>query len=197
MSTVPLLRTERLILRGWRPEDRAPFAEMNADPLVVAHLQGALTRQDSDSFVERIEAQWRDHGWGLWAVEAPKVAPFIGYVGLWPAPFLEGGTKLEIGWRIASAHWGRGYVTEAAREVLRFAFEVLELPEICSFTVPQNERSLRVMERIGMSRDPTGDFDHPRVDRGRYPQLVRHVLYRIGRDEWRAQVSPSSANAPS
>lgn len=197
MTDVPALRTDRLLLRGWRREDRAPFAALNADPRVVAHLQGALSVEDSDAFVDRIEAQWRDHGWGLWAVEVPDAARFIGYVGLWPAPFLERDTPLEIGWRLASAHWGHGYATEAARAVLRFAFEELDLPEVYSFTVPQNERSLQVMERIGMSRDASGDFDHPRVDPGQYPELVRHVLYRIGRDKWLAQASPSSPNGAS
>jgi RimJ/RimL family protein N-acetyltransferase len=167
---------------------------MNADPRVVAHLQGPLSRQDSEAFVDRIEAQWRDHGWGLWAMELLEGETFIGYVGLWPAPFLERDTRLEIGWRLACEHWGHGYVTEAARAVLRFAFESLRLPEVYSFTVPQNERSWRVMERIGMSRDPEGDFDHPRVDPERYPQLMRHVLYRITRAEWQTQSSPSSAN---
>lgn len=197
MSQVPVLRTDRLVLRGWREADREPFAAMNADRQVVAHLAGPLTREESDAFVDRIEAQWRDYGWGLWAIELADGAPFIGYVGLWPAPFLDRDPPLEIGWRLASAHWGRGYVTQAARAALRFAFEVLRLPRVHSFTVPQNERSWRVMERIGMSRVPDGDFDHPRVDPQRHPHLVRHVLYTIERAEWEAQVSPSSPNAAS
>jgi RimJ/RimL family protein N-acetyltransferase len=175
--------TKRLILRRWRDEDRAPFAAMNADPAVVEHLQGPLTRERSDDFVERIESHWDEHGWGLWAVEVPGVAPFIGYVGLWPAEYVRPG-MVEVGWRLAREHWGRGYATEAAREALRFGFEEVGLDEIVSFTVPQNTRSRAVMERIGLVRDPAGDFEHPRVDAARYPRLVPHVLYRLDRDGW-------------
>jgi RimJ/RimL family protein N-acetyltransferase len=179
-------RTERLILRRWRDADREPFAAMNADPEVVEHLQGPLSRERSDAFVDRIETHWETHGWGLWAVEVPAVAPFIGYVGLWPADYVEPG-MVEVGWRLARRHWGNGYVTEAAREALRFGFVDVGLPEIVSFTVPQNERSWRVMERIGLIRDLSGDFDHPRVDAAAYPHLVRHVLYRLSREDWRAR----------
>lgn len=197
MSQTPVLRTARLVLRSWRDEDRAPFAVMNADPQVVAHLQGPLSRADSDAFVDRILAQWRDHGWGLWALDLADAGEFLGYVGLWPAPFLDRDPPIEIGWRLASAHWGNGYATEAARAVLGFAFEELRLPRVHSFTVPGNERSWRVMERIGMSRVADGDFDHPRVDPMRYPRLVRHVLYVLERTDWEAQASPSSPNAAS
>jgi RimJ/RimL family protein N-acetyltransferase len=179
-----VIPTERLLLRRWHDEDREPFAAMNADRAVVEHLQGPLTRERSDDFVDRIEAHWDEHGWGLWAVEVPGSAPFVGYVGLWPAEYLEPG-MIEVGWRLAREHWGHGYATEAARESLRFGFEDAGLAEIVSFTVPQNTRSRAVMERIGLVRDPDGDFDHPRVDAARYPQLVRHVFYRLGRDAWR------------
>jgi RimJ/RimL family protein N-acetyltransferase len=179
-----VIRTERLLLRRWRDDDRAPFAAMNADPDVVEHLQGPMSRERSDDFIDRIESHWEEHGWGLWAAEVPGTVPFIGYVGLWPADYLVPG-MVEVGWRLARAHWGNGYATEAAREALRFGFTEVGLAEIVSFTVPQNERSWRVMERIGLVRDPAGDFDHPRVDPVAYPHLVRHVLYRLGRETWR------------
>ena len=102
----------------------------------------------------------------------PGVAPFVGYVGLWPADYLADG-MVEVGWRLAAAHWGNGYATEAAHEALRVGFEEVGLDEIVSFTVPQNVRSRRVMERIGLRRDAAGDFDHPRVDPVAYPHLVR------------------------
>jgi RimJ/RimL family protein N-acetyltransferase len=159
---------------------------MNADPAVTEHLQGTMTRDRSDAFIDRIEAWWDDHGWGLWAVEVPGVAPFIGYVGLWAADYVTGAPMVEVGWRLAREHWGHGYVTEAARAALRFGFEEVGLDEIVSFTVPQNERSWRVMERIGLQRHPAGDFDHPRVDAAAYPQLVRHVFYRLDRNTWLA-----------
>ena len=178
-----MIRTERLLLRRWRESDREPFAAMNVDPGVVEHLRGPMSRERSDDFVDRIERHWDEHGWGLWAVEVVDVAPFIGYVGLWPAGYVVEG-MVEVGWRLANEQWGHGYATEAAREALRFGFEEVGLDEIVSFTVPQNERSWRVMERIGLVRDPGGDFDHPRVDARANPHLVRHVLYRLSRDAW-------------
>jgi RimJ/RimL family protein N-acetyltransferase len=184
---VPRLRTDRLLLRGWRADDRAPFAAMNADPEVMVHLQGPASAEASDAFVGRIEAHWDGHGWGLWAVEIPSVAPFIGYVGLWPVDYLGGPPMVEVGWRLARRFWGRGYATEAARAALRFGFVEVGLEEIVSFTVPQNERSRRVMERIGLMRDPQGDFDHPRVDARAHPELVRHVFYRLARTDWRGR----------
>jgi RimJ/RimL family protein N-acetyltransferase len=117
------------------------------------------------------------------------VAPFIGYVGLWPADVIGPGA-VEVGWRLARSSWGHGYATEGAREALRFGFEEVGLAEIVSFTVRQNERSWRVMERIGLVRDPDGDFVHPTVDRVAYPDLVRHVVYRLGRDAWRRSAFP-------
>jgi RimJ/RimL family protein N-acetyltransferase len=184
-----VIRTERLLLRRWRPSDREPFAAMNADPEVTAYLQGVRTGEQSDAFVDRIERHWGEHGWGLWAVEVPGESPFIGYVGLWPADVVAAGA-VEVGWRLARASWGRGYATEAAREALRHGFTEVGLAEIVSFTVLQNERSWRVMERIGLVRHPAGDFDHPHVDPVAYPHLVRHVLYRLDRDTWRRSLFP-------
>ena len=181
-----MIHTDRLLLRRWRHSDREPFAAMNSDPQVMEHMQGPMSRERSDGFVDRIEDHWEAHGWGLWAIEVPDVAPFIGYVGLWPADYVAQG-MVEVGWRLASAHWGHGYATEAAQEALGFGFTDVGLDEIVSFTVPQNIRSRRVMERIGLVRDAAGDFDHPRVDSVAYPHLVPHVMYRLTRAEWRAR----------
>lgn len=183
-----MIQTERLLMRRWRDEDREPFAALNADPAVMEHMGGLMTRERSDAFIDRIEARWDERGWGLWAIEVPTVAPFVGYVGLWPADYVTGDPMVEVGWRLAREHWGHGYVTEAAREALRFGFEDVGLDEIVSFTVPQNERSWRVMERIGLRRDAAADFDHPNVDATAYPQLVRHVFYRLRRDDWLARL---------
>jgi RimJ/RimL family protein N-acetyltransferase len=192
----PEVRTERLLLRGWRETDRAPFAALNADPAVVEHLAGPIDRAASDAFADRIAAHWATHGWGLWAVEVPNVAPFIGYVGLWPLP-LALNPPVEIGWRLAAAHWGHGYATEAARACLAVAFDSLNLSRLHSITVPQNRRSIAVMERIGMTRVPDGDFDHPRVDPATHPHLVRHVLYRLTREAWLAARRPSTTRPAS
>ena len=183
-----MIRTDRLLLRRWTDADLAPFAAVNADPAVMQHMQGLMSAEASDAFANRIELQWAQHGWGLWAVEVPGVAQFVGYVGLWPADYIAD-VMVEVGWRLASEHWGHGYATEAAREALRFGFEMVGLDEIVSFTVPQNVRSRRVMERIGLVRDPAGDFEHPRVDRVAYPHLVPHVFYRLSRADWRTRGS--------
>ena len=144
----------------------------------MEHFPAPLTRAESDSMADRIEAHFQRHGYGLWAVEAPGVAEFLGFVGLnvpiFDAPFMP---CAEIGWRLAAPHWGHGYAQEAARAVLRWAFEVQKLPEVVSFTVPLNLRSRRVMEAIGMTRNEADDFDHPLVAVG--SPRRRHVLYRI------------------
>jgi RimJ/RimL family protein N-acetyltransferase len=167
------LRTERLVLRQWRDEDRAPFAALNADPIVMEHFPSTMTREASDAFVDFNMAAIADRGWGLWAVEAE--GEFIGFVGLNEPRFRPG---VEIGWRLARRAWGHGYATEAARAVLAFAFGELGLAEVISFTSTTNVRSQRVMERVGMTRDPAEDFDHPNVTDER---LRRHVLYRVAR----------------
>lgn len=178
-------RTERLLLRGFRDEDRDAFAALNADPEVMLWLQGPQERARSDAFVDRILRRWTERGWGLWALERTDTGEFIGYTGLWPAEFEAPFTPaVEVGWRLARAHWGQGFASEAAREALRFGFEDVGLAEIVSFTAVGNERSWRVMERIGLVRDPDGDFEHPAVPEG-HP-VRPHVFYRLPRERWLA-----------
>ena len=171
------LTTPRLCLRRWRPADLEPFAALNADPAVMEWYPQRLDREETRAMIGRIEAGFERHGFGLWAVEVPGVAEFVGYVGLSVPGYETAFTPcVEVGWRLASAHWGQGYATEAARAALAYGFETLGLREIVSFTVPANVRSRAVMERLGMRRDPAEDFDHPLLPEG-HP-LRRHVLYR-------------------
>jgi RimJ/RimL family protein N-acetyltransferase len=181
MMTAPReIPTNRLRLRRWLPSDVEPFAAMNADPRVAEYLPTPLSREDSEAFVARIQAHFEKHGFGLWAVEIPGVTPFAGFVGLATPRFEAHFTPaVEIGWRLGAEYWGRGYATEGARAVLEYGFDVLGLEEIVSMTVPANARSRRVMEKIGMTRTPADDFDHPLLPEG-HP-LRRHVLYRKGR----------------
>jgi ribosomal-protein-alanine N-acetyltransferase len=175
--------TERLILREWRDADVAPFIKINADPVVMVFFPQTLSEDRTRRFVDRIHTRWRKLGYSLWAVERKDTAGFIGYVGLWPATFPAHFTPaVEVGWRLAADQWGHGYATEGARAALDYAFGKLDLPEIVSFTSTINVRSWRVMERLGMRRDPSGDFEHPDVPEG-HP-LRPHVLYRIRREDW-------------
>ena len=167
-----------MLLRRWRPEDREPFAVLNADPLVMEHFPALLTGEESDRRVEQIDAHFQEHGFAPWAVEVPGKALFIGFIGL-SIPRFEASFMpcVEIGWRLAHAYWGQGYAIEGARAAATFGFEHLELSEILSFTAAANWRSRRVMEKLGMTHDPADDFDHPLLPAGHH--LRRHVLYRL------------------
>ncbi len=184
MSSVVEILTDRLLLRPWRDSDREPFARMNADPRVTEFLGGPLPRAEWDRMVDRIQAHFEKHGFGLWVAELRADAAFLGYIGLAVPGFEAHFTPCaEIGWRLAAEYWGRGLATEGARVVLQYAFETLSLDEVVSFTVPANLPSRRVMEKLGMTRDPADDFDHPRFPPG-HP-LRRHVLYRLRRAGWK------------
>ena len=172
------IETPRLFLRQWTPEDREPFYRINSDPRVMEHFPGTLSRSESEQLIVGIESHFARHGFGLFAAELRETRQFIGFIGIsipaFDAPFMP---AVEIGWRLDPAFWNRGLATEGARAVLRYAFDVLELKEVVSFTVPDNFASRRVMEKLGMTRDSAHDFDHPRVPVGH--RLRRHVLYRL------------------
>lgn len=176
------LTTQRLLLREWRAEDLGPFAALNADPEVMRYFPSTLTRAESDEFARFVQGLIAVQGWGLWAVEVREGAPFIGLVGLNRVRFEAHFTPaIEIGWRLDRSFWGHGYATEAAAAALTFAFDELDCPEVVSFTALINEPSLRVMRRLGMTRDPDDDFDHPAVADG---PLRRHALFRMRREAW-------------
>jgi ribosomal-protein-alanine N-acetyltransferase len=185
-GAVPELETERLLLRRWRPEDRPPFAALNADPEVMQHFPAPLTRSESDAFVDMIEQAMERDGWGLWAMEERASGRFLGFTGLarprFEAPFMP---AVEIGWRLARPAWGQGFASEAARAAAAFAFDAGGLDELVSMTVVANERSRAVMRRLGMTHDPADDFDHPSIGT-EHEHLRRHVLYRLSAARWRA-----------
>lgn len=172
-----VLRTERLLLRRPCTADREQFARINADPRVMEFFPSALSHAESNALMDRIEAHFEQHGFSWCAAELRESGEFIGFVGLavpsFHAAFMP---CVEIGWRLAAEHWGRGLATEAAREVAKYAFEQLGLTEIVSFTTVANVRSRRVMEKLGMTHDPGDDFNHPSLPEGH--ALARHVLYR-------------------
>lgn len=185
------VRTKRLILRPWEESDLEPFAQLNADPRVREYFPGILSREESDASVKLASNHIEKCGWGFWAASLIQTGEFIGFIGLedvnFSAPFNEFTPAVEIGWRLAFNHWGKGYATEGARGALQYGFDYLKLDEIVSFTTLKNMRSRHVMEKIGMTHNPKDDFDHPKLSEG-HP-LRRHVLYRITQLKWRKECS--------
>jgi ribosomal-protein-alanine N-acetyltransferase len=175
-----VIETERLILRRWLPRDLAPFAALNGDPEVMAHFPKPLTRGESDAMVARIEDRWASDGIGFAVAERRADGVFLGMVGLarvrFAAPTPVDGA-VEVGWRLARAHWGQGYATEAARGWLEHGFGTMGLREIVAFTVPGNLASQAVMRRLGMREDPARGFDHPALPEG--SPLRRHLVFAL------------------
>ncbi len=192
-APLPVRRTARLVLRPWQEADREPFAALNADPEVMRHFPAPLNRAESDAMIDRLRLHVARRGFGMFAVEERGSRAFVGMVGLgvpaWEAPF---GPAVEIGWRLARPHWGQGLAEEAARDTLAWAFDTLRLPRIVSFTAPVNERSWRLMERLGMRR--VGTFEHPVLPEG-HP-LREHVLYTIDAPVRAAAPEPAPRATP-
>jgi len=181
-----VLETRRLLLRPWAPRDRVPFAALNADPEVMRYFPATLDRAGSDALIARIEARRDEAGFGFAVAERKADGAFVGMVGLGRMPMpevprIDG--AVEVGWRLARAHWGAGYATEAAGAWMDWGFAALGLDEIVAITVPANRRSQAVMRRLGMEEEPEGRFEHPALP-ARSP-LRQHVLYRIDHERWR------------
>ena len=183
MPIIKEIHTNRLLLRQWKKEDYLPFAQMNSDPRVMEFFPSVLKKEESDALADRIIDLIQKNGWGLWALSCPKKHEFMGFVGLmevtFDAPFTP---AIEIGWRLAAEQWGKGYATEAALAVLDFAFSELQLEEIVSLTAEVNERSIKVMEKVAMHRNPEDDFNHIKLPKGHV--LERHVLYRLSKQQF-------------
>jgi 3-dehydroquinate dehydratase / shikimate dehydrogenase len=171
-----VIDTDRLVLRRWQPDDVAPFASLNVDPRVMEFFPATLSRAESETMISKIEERMSQHGFGLWAAELKGTKDFIGFIGLSMCQGMPFSPCVEIGWRLAFDHWGKGYAQEGARAALAFGFEKMRLEEIVSFTTVGNLRSRHVMDRIGMTHDAKGDFDHPQLPKD-HP-LIKHVLYR-------------------
>lgn len=183
-----ILSTDRLNLRTWQPADVAQMSAISADPLVMEYFPSIQNAERTQQMIEYIAKHFEQYGYGLYAVEL-KNTGFIGFVGLdHPAFEIPGldvprSEVIEIGWRLSSKHWNKGYATEAAKAVLHYAFTTLNIDQICSFTTVENHRSRRVMEKIGLHHSKTDDFDHPNIDMN-HP-LKRHVLYRLKQSEYK------------
>lgn len=182
------IRTARLFLRNWEERDRDLFHRINSDPVVMEFFPFRRNRAEADAKMDELRDAIDRNGFGFAAIELRATGECAGFAGLSrpnDLPIFPPDT-VEIGWRLAPEFWGKGYATEAAQAWLAFGFEALGLAEIVSFAVASNRRSTAVMERIGMKRDASADFDHPAIGDA-YAHLRRHVVYRLPRGDWRAE----------
>jgi RimJ/RimL family protein N-acetyltransferase len=176
-----VIETERLMMRPWREADRMPFAEINADAEVMQHLGGVIDQTQSDEIIERQIASQSGDGLCFWAIERKADQALLGFCGL-----RRGGhagikvrDEIEIGWRLARSDWGHGYAREAAEACLAWGWSNTGASRIAAWTVPANNASWGLMIRLGFSRRPDLDFDHPLFEKG-HP-LCRHLVYIIER----------------
>ncbi len=192
-----LLVSPRVRLRQWTRADFEPFAALNSDPQVMRHFPALLAREQSDSHAAQMRALIAQRGWGFWAAESlldPQAPEFMGFVGLHvPIAALPFSPCVEIGWRLAQRFWGKGLATEAAQMAMTVGFDLLDLPEIVSFTALDNLRSQGVMKRLGMHAKLEDRFDHPSVPED--SPVRAHCLYRLTQQEWRERLK--TAHSPS
>ena len=177
-----ILETDRLLLRLWKSSDLESMVKINQDPQVMNYFPSLVDKLGTEKLIQKINDHYNQYGYTLYALELKATGEFIGFVGLLVADFKASFTPAtEIGWRLSSTHWGKGYAPEAAKALLHYAFSSLELDEVVSFTSIKNKNSIRVMEKIGLQYDENGDFNHPNVDPK--SSLFRHVLYRLRREQ--------------
>lgn len=178
-----LLASPRIRLRQWTEADCAPFAALNADPVVMEHFPSTLSREQSDAMVERLRASITRNGWGFWAADdltggEPRFAGFVG-INIPQSADLPFQPCVEVGWRLARPFWGKGLASEGARLSLRIGFELLGLEEIVAMTQLRNLRSRAVMDRLGMQEAVGEEFEHPAVPVGSPARAM--CLYRLKR----------------
>lgn len=177
-----ILESERLILRTFEETDLDAMTTINQDPKVCEYLPSIGSREETQGLISRIIKHHQEKGFSLYAVELKNTGEMLGFIGLITPSFEAHFTPaVEIGWRLSSKYWNQGYATEGALAVLHYAFTVLQIPEIVSFTVVNNHASRRVMEKIGLKHNPDDDFDHPKLDQD--SPLKRHVLYRLSKKD--------------
>lgn len=174
-SSIPVVETDRLVLREFRASDFDTYAEMHAHPEVMQFLNKGkpLSREDAWRNLATAIGHWTLRGFGMWAVELRETGEFIGRIGLW---YPEGWPAIEVGWSLNRPHWGKGYATEAANASVEYAFTTLGLDDIISLISPGNTGSIRVAERLGET------FRERRVVRE-----SEALVYGMTLDEWRSK----------
>lgn len=178
-----IVETERLTLRNWREDDRNLFREINRDEKVVAFFPYRRSHAECDLLFDYNRNMIAETGLGFYALADRQTDEAMGYCGLAKAdlPGILPDGSVEIGWRLATRFWGKGYVTEAAARLLEYGGQTLGHPVIHAFAVHDNYSSIAVMRRLGMQHLQGEDFDHPKVPDS-HPQLKRHVLFRTSDD---------------
>ena len=170
--------TERLIIRHYQEEDYPAFEEMNADEKVMEHFPKCLSKDESKAMFEKLNTRIDETGKCFWAVELKENNDFIGFIGLsepnFEAAFIP---CTEIGWRLRSKYWGKGYATEGAKVCIHVGWDQFGLEEIVSFAVTGNLPSIHVMHKLGMIYDK--NFIHPQLHQ--WPEIEECVLYRLGK----------------
>ena len=169
------LETERLVLRDWRAADAEDMHRLGADPEVMATLGPLMTFDDTVALIDRLVQRRARDGHCMWAAERRTDGRVIGFIGAQRGPEPQILGELEIGWRLARDCWGQGYATEGARATLDWLRANRPGEPVIAITARINTRSQAVMERLGMTRNPARDFDHPAVPEG--DPLRPHVLY--------------------
>lgn len=176
------LKTKRLIMRQWKQSDFEKFAKLNADEEVMEFFPKTLTASESNILANKILNTIKENGWGLWAVESIEDNNFIGFVGLHsPSYNFSFCPCVEIGWRLSKKYWRKGYANEAANRALKFAFKVLNLEEVVSFTAVSNYKSRALMEKLNLI-NTNQNFMHPNIPANN--TLREHVLYKISKSQW-------------
>ncbi|GKU75673.1 GNAT family N-acetyltransferase [Paenibacillus sp. L3-i20] len=170
------IETARLQLRDWEQRDLEPFSQLNADEEVMTYFPKTLSIEETETFYQSIMSEFKDSGFGLYAVEVKENKEYIGFIGFHKAIFAADFTPcIEIAWRLKRDAWGKGYATEGAAACLQYGFGELGFKDIYSFTADINTPSKKVMQKIGMKF--VNEFNHPKVEKG--SPLYKHVLYHV------------------
>lgn len=172
------IESPRLLLRSWKESDNDALIKMNLDLLVMKYFPQLISPEETFNQIQRIKQHFVEFNYGLFALELKQENRFIGFTGFSHPQFNSFFTPcVEIGWRIDSTYWQKGYGTEAAKACLNFGFKTLGFEKVYSFTSIHNKASEKLMQKIGMQK--ITEFDHPKIEPLHY--LCKHVLYHINR----------------
>jgi len=171
-----IFSSKRLGFRNWTINDLKEFSEINADPSVMEHFPNTLSKKDTERFIERLRSMYNDKGYTYFATEILKTGELIGFIGLAHQTYIAKFTPAtDIGWRLKKTAWGKGYATEGAKKCLAYAFTELKLNKIIAICTINNEKSEKVMKKIGMTKQ--GSFKHPNLTE--FPEHEQCVWYEI------------------